>query len=286
MKVLIAGCGYLGTALGLRLLREQNEVWGLRRDQKALRTLDSQGIKPVSADLLRPESLRALPRVDFAVLCQAPARGLDPYRETYYQGTCNLLRALADRRPKKLILVSSTRVYGINDGAWVDENTDPSQNGYPDEEERSRAGCLLDAERAALTGGIPSVVFRLGGIYGPGRNRLKPIREGKIKPYASGEYSNRIHAEDAALGILLLMEKGSPGEITLGVDDEPSRNEEFYRWVCGRIRAKLPDPLPALDTVSGKRCSNRKIKSLGMKFQYPTFREGYAALIAAGETQL
>lgn len=281
MKILIVGCGYLGKALGKNLVESGAEVWGLRRDGLALKSLEMVGIRPLQADLLKSDSLVSLPQTEFVVLSQAPSRPMDNYEKTYYEGTENLIRALHTKKPKKLILISSSRVYGQNSGAWVDEATKPELEDYLSGKVDENAKCLWETERLVLSSLVPAVIFRLAGLYGPKRHRLKPLKEGKIKPLFSSAYTNRIHVEDAVNGIKLLMEKGKPGEIYLGVDDEPATEEVFYSWVY----EKLSQPKPPQDLaqsltspMSNKRCSNKKIKELGMKFKYPSFREGYRSL--------
>ncbi len=283
MKILIAGCGYLGKTLGKNLAESGVVVWGLRRDPLALKALEMVGIKPFSADLSKPESLARLPEADYAILCQAPSKSTDDYRKTYYEATRNLIEAFHLKKPKKIVMVSSTSVYGTRDGVWVDEETRPDDAGYLSKEAEARAKILLETEDLVLSGLIPSVVFRLGGLYGPKRNRLKAIKEGKIKLSFSDLYTNRIHVDDAVSGIRLLLEKGRPREIYLGVDDEPSTEDQFYSWICEALSMpKPPDGGKAgeNDRASNKRCSNKKIKQLGMKLKYPTFREGYSGLLA------
>jgi len=282
MKVLIAGCGYLGKALGKDLAASGAVVWGLRRDPLALKSLELVGIKPFKADLLRPESLTQLPEVECLVFCQAPSKN-DDTQGTYYEATRNLIEAFHLKRPKKIILISSTGVYGASDGSWVDEETRPEDADYLSQEAGARAKILLETEDLILSGLIPSTVFRLGGIYGPRRNRLNLIKAGKMKPSFSNIYSNRIHVDDAVSGIKLLMEKGKPGEIYLGVDDEPATENQFYSWIYEKLSLAKPSDSKKTnenDRASNKRCSNKKIKQLGMKFKYPTFREGYSGLLA------
>ena len=257
-------------------------VWGLRRDPLALKSLELVGIKPLKADLLRPESLARLPEAECLVFCQAPSKN-DEYRGTYFEATRNLIEAFHLKKPKKIILISSTGVYGAADGSWVDEETRPEDADYSSQEAAARAKVLLETEDLILSGLIPSTVFRLGGIYGPRRNRLDLIKTGKMKPSFSNFYSNRIHVDDAVSGIKLLMEKGKPGEIYLGVDDEPTTGSQFYSWIYEKLSLAKPsdtDKTSENDRASHKRCSNKKIKQLGMKFKYPTFREGYAGLLA------
>lgn len=281
MKILIAGYGYVGTALGQKLASSGTEVWGLRRNTRALNPAALEGVKLLEADLLSPDSLLDLPAVDAIVFCQAPSRETDDYMKTYAQATRNLLAAYEARLPQKIVFISSTSVYPTQDGSWVDEKTDPASGVYSSAQARLSAKALLLAERAVLSSGVPSVVFRLTGIYGPGRHRLRALKEGKMKPSFSEIYTNRIHRDDIVSGVALLLEKGAPGEIYIGVDDQPSTQKEFYSWVCEKIKipAKAEGAGEARTHVSNRRFSNAKIKALGLHLKYGTFREGYADLL-------
>ncbi len=283
MKILIAGCGYLGTLLGQDLARSGHEVWGLRRDGVALREIEKLGVRPVQANLLSFDSLKNLPAVDHVVLCQAPTKKNDDYRSTYFEATKNLLEALPKGLCRKIILISSTSVYSTRDGSWVDEMTDPIAGSHGDREASENAKALLDAESLILNSTHPSVVLRLSGVYGEGRNRVKSILDGRVKPVFSDVYMNRIHATDIVRAIRLLLEKGLPREIYLGSDDAPSTQKEFYSWVFDRLSMPIPvagENEPSRHGQSNKRCSNKKIKELGLKLRYPSFKEGYAPLIA------
>ena len=294
MKVLIAGCGYVGTLLGQELAKSGHEVWGLRRDFMALRELEKTGIRPIQANLLSSDTLKKLPAVDYVVMCQAPSKKNDDYNATYYEGTKNLLAALPPAGGgsasggkgacRKLLFISSTSVYSTQDGSWVDESTDPLTGKHGDREATENAKTLLSAEALVLSGAHPAMVLRLSGIYGEGRNRVKSILEGRIRPVLSDMYMNRIQVTDIVRAIRLLLEKGSPGEIYLGSDDSPCTQKEFYSWVFERLSMPVP---PAGDGEtshfhgqSNKRVSNKKIKELGLKLRYPSFKEGYASLIA------
>jgi nucleoside-diphosphate-sugar epimerase len=283
MKVLIAGCGYVGTALGSELVKAGHEVWGLRRDVTAARALEAAGIRPIVANLLRSDDLRSLPSVDTAILCQAPSRKNDDYQTTYFDSTRALLTALPEGSLRKLLLVSSTSVYAASDGGWVDETTDPMAGNHADIESRENAKIILAQELLVLGSGHPSIVFRLAGIYGPGRNRVRPILEGRIKPALSDVYMNRIHLHDLVRGIRLLLDKGKPGDLYLGADDAPCTQREFYSWLCEKLQLPAPAAPAGSETPvhgSNKRCANRKIKALGLKLRYPTYKEGYEPLIA------
>ncbi len=284
MKVLIAGCGYLGTLLGQELAKSGHEVWGLRRDPAALRAMQALGIRPIQSNLLSVDSLKKIPLADHVILCQAPSRKNDDYGATYYQATKNLLEIFPKNSCRKLILISSTSVYSTQNGAWVDESTDSAAGSYGDREAAENAKILLKTESLVLSSQHPALVFRLAGIYGEGRNRVKSILEGRVKPVFSDLWMNRMHATDIVRGIRLLLEKGIPGEIYLGSDDWPSTQKEFYGWVCEQLSIPIP---PAGESnerpwqgQSNKRCSNKKIKQLGLKLRYPSFKEGYTPIIA------
>lgn len=282
MRVLIAGCGYVGTALGAELVKAGHEVWGIRRDVSAARELEKTGIKPITANLLRSEDLKKLPSVDTVIFCQAPSRKNDEYRETYYEATKTLLSVLPPGTLRKVLLISSTSVYATADGSWVDESTDPLAGNHSDAESRENAKVMLSQEELVLKSGHPSMVFRLSGIYGPGRNRVRPIFEGRLKPVLGELFMNRIHVQDIVRGMRLLLEKGNPGEIYLGADDAPCTQREFYTWVFEKLSLSLPSTSAEPEKTahgSNKRCSNKKIKELGLKLRYPTYREGYLPLI-------
>ncbi len=285
MRVLIAGCGYIGTALGESFVREGVEVWGLRRNATALHGLADQGINPIEADLLDLSSLKNLPEVDVLVLCQAQSHQTDSYLKTYLEATQNILQACQNKPLKKIILISSTSVYSTSDGSWVDEMTDPRSSAYRSLEAENNARVLLEAETAVLSSEFPAIVFRLAGIYGPGRHRLAALRSGKMKPSFSGDFTNRIHRDDIVRGIQLLVEKGVSGQIYIGADDHPSTQNEFYAWLYEKLNLEPPKEgeiaQAPVHTVN-RRCSNQKIKKLGLVLKYPTFREGYQELLREG----
>ncbi len=283
MKVLIAGCGYVGTALGSELVKAGHEVWGLRRDLDAARAFEAQGIRPIVANLLRADSLKNLPSVDTVVLCQAPSKKNDEYKDVYFDATRTFLSALPEGKLRKLLLVSSTSVYATSDGSWVDEGTDPMAGSHGDAEARENAKTLLAQELLVVGSGHPGIVLRLSGIYGPGRNRLRSLIDGKMKPVLSGHFMNRIHLHDIVRAIRLLLDKGIPGQIYMGSDDSPCTQREFYSWIFEHLSLTLPknasEEEGEMTHGSNKRCSNRKLKALGFQPRYPSYKEGYQPLI-------
>ncbi|TVP53535.1 MAG: SDR family oxidoreductase [Gemmatimonadales bacterium] len=281
MKVLIAGCGYVGTELGLRLGAEGHEVWGLRRDPSGL----PEPIRPLAADLLDPHLADRLPEVDHVVYAAAAnVSSPEGYRTIYVRGVENLLAALAhsdQTRVERFLFVSSTAVYGDSGGDWVDERTPPAPENF-------RGSEVLDGEHTALESSIPAAVLRLGGIYGPGRTRLiEMVRRGRARCPGEGPiWSNRIHRDDAAEALRHLLTLPTLDPIYLGVDDHPTPLCKVYRGVAQMVGAPEPTVDPELGRDrSNKRCSNRLLRESGFTFAYPSFREGYRALLAteAGE---
>lgn len=274
MRVLIAGCGYVGTELGLQLAAAGAEVHGIRRRAHLL----PSPIRPISADLLDPELKGHLPQVD-AVVYPAAADESSPagYRRAYVEGLRNLMQALeAVGAPvQRFLFTSSTAVYGDADGGWVDEETPPAPENF-------RGSIVLEGEEMVAAGPFRGVVLRLGGIYGPGRTRLlEMVRAGRARcPEPGPLWSNRIHRDDAAGALAHLLALDDPRSTYLGVDDEPTSLCEVYRHLARLLDAPEPpsDPDMSRDR-SNKRCSNQRLRASGYTFHYPSFREGYRSMV-------
>ncbi|WP_304639287.1 SDR family oxidoreductase [Pseudomonas sp.] len=277
-QVVIAGCGDVGSALAERLRSRGWKVYGLRRAPQAL----PEGIEPIVADLTEPARPANWPqRVDYLVYCPAAGkRDAELYRRLYVQGLQHVLGWLAESRQKPFVLqVSSTGVYAQSQGEWVTENS-------PALADSDTARALLEAEDVALRSGLPASVVRLAGIYGPGRNRLiEQVGAGVHVSAEPPQYSNRIHRDDAA-GLLehLLLEADADELLApcyLGVDDEPAPLHEVASWLAERLGVELLAEGPGFGRQGSKRCSNELARESGWEPQYPTFREGYAAMLAA-----
>jgi nucleoside-diphosphate-sugar epimerase len=275
MRVLIAGCGDVGAALGLELTAAGHDVWGLRREPAGLPAT----IHPLRADLTRPATLAGLPRgIDLVVYTAAPAESTDPaYQAVYVEGLRGLLEALAadhETPPRRVVFTSSTAVYGQTDGSWVDETSATDPRDF-------RGRRLLEAERTLLAGPIPATVVRLGGIYGAGRTRLVDrLRRGEAACAAGPpRYGNRIHRDDCVGALRHVIALPRPDPLYLAVDHEPADECEVLRWLARELG--LPPPkIVAADGAgprSNKRARNDRLVASGYRFRYPTFREGYAA---------
>jgi nucleoside-diphosphate-sugar epimerase len=284
-RILIAGAGYVGSALAARLAADGHAVFGLRRRPAGL----PAGVTPLAADLCDPASLRALPEALDAVVYTAAAGGGGEaaYRAAYVDGVRNLLDALAARPhpPRRFLFSSSTAVYGQTGGEWVDETSPTGPADF-------RGRVLLEGEALLAAGPIPASVLRFGGIYGPGRTRLlDAVRAGTVALAPGGpHYTNRIHRDDCAGALRHLLGLAAPAALYLGVDDEPADRAEVLRWLAARLGAPDPrvDPAAARDPGArggNKRCSNARLHASGYRLAYPSFREGYSALIADREAE-
>lgn len=206
------------------------------------------------------------------VLSSVPpgGEGLDPVLEAYGN-------ALGG---KWLGYLSSTGVYGDTGGAWVDE-TAPTGMG------RRTARSECDAAWLALR----ARVFRLPGIYGPGRSALDRVREGQAHRIAiSRQVFSRVHVDDIAAGVLAALE-APPGAYNLA-DDLPCSQNAVIEEACRLLGLPAP-PLQTLEEASlspmaqAFYAENRRVASgkatrvLGWRPRYPTYREGLRALVSA-----
>jgi nucleoside-diphosphate-sugar epimerase len=278
-NLLIAGCGYVGSALARARVEHGDNVFGLRRNPVDV----PPGVVPIAADLAVPRSLADLPKgIDVVVYAASPGGRDDAfYRTTYVEGLRNLLAALAaqGQMPRRTIFVSSTAVYGQTKGEWVDETSETRPTHFSGQR-------LLEAEALLRESGVPGVVLRLGGIYGPRRTRLvEEVRQGRA-PIARGgpRYTNRIHRDDCVGALAHLIDLLEPADCYLGVDHEPEDEAVVLRWLAGVLGAAAPTVGGAdqrRERRSGsKRCRNTRLVESGYVFRYPSFRDGYGALLA------
>ena len=287
MRVLIAGCGYVGSALATELVDAGHSVHGLRRSVARL----PRGVLGVAADLTDPSTLTALPEVDALVYCAAAGgRTPESYEAAYVRGVENVLRALEHAPLTRAVLTSSTAVYAQDDGADVDEQS-------PTEPQSFSGQTLLRSE--ALFHellGERGVVLRLAGIYGPTRTRLvRTVAEGTAPEPPAARLSNRIHVEDCAGAIAHLLQVDAPAPCYVGVDDDPAPLRDVMAFIAARVGAPWPPaPDPRGDDAlerggasasvtrraagNHKRCSNRLLRASGYTFRFPSYRDGYPAI--------
>jgi nucleoside-diphosphate-sugar epimerase len=268
VRVLIAGCGDVGTRAGLLLAAEGHEVHGITR----------RGVLPApliahAHDLIDPTARFEAGAFDALVWCPTPSTRDEPgYRAVFIDAPLRLLDRLP-QAPRRLVFVSSTAVWGDAGGAWVDEDTPAHPDGY-------NGAVLLEAE-ALLAARVPGTVsLRLAGIYGPGRTRMiDRARAGAPVQSEPPAWTNRIHVDDAAAAVALLVQSDAQGIVT-GVDDEPVPEHVVLAWIAAKLGQPAP-PAVAGPAPANKRLSNRRLRALGWRPCYPDFRSGYAAMLAA-----
>ncbi len=277
MNILIAGCGYVGTALGTCLAADGHDVWGLRRRPEGL----PDNVRPLAADLSDAATLRGLPPgLDVVYYTAGAANGSEAaYRAAYVDGPSHLLEALQQQgqRPRRVVFTSSTGVYAQGRGEWVDEDS-------PAEPQHAGGRQLLAGELLFLESAFPATVLRLAGIYGPGRTRLIDSLQQRIATYQDSPpvYLNLIHRADCVGALRHLTTLARPASLYIGVDYQPVERGTLLRWLSGM----LDTPPPRLVTAaanrrSNKRCRNARLVASGYSFLHPTFQHGYSAIIDA-----
>jgi nucleoside-diphosphate-sugar epimerase len=286
VTVLIAGCGYVGIALAMRLSRDGTRAIGLRRNPASL----PETVEGVGADLLDRASLRTIPEgITHVVITASPGGGDDErYVAAYLKGPETLLGFLRERGDpiRRVILTTSTGVYAQTDGSWVNEESETAPTHHSGKR-------MLEGEALIASRGYSSVALRLAGIYGPGRTRMiDRVRSGEARTPRDTRWTNRIHRDDCAGALALLVAAESPPPCVIGVDGEPAELSEVQRFLARELG--VPEP-PAEEegsaraavgrrARSNKRCSNELLVSLGYELAYPTYREGYRAMLAETTT--
>ena len=278
--LLTLGHGYTAEALARRLIPAGWRVTGTTRDPARAAALEAAGVVP----LLLPAPLGpALAGATHILASAAPGPGGDPFLAAHGA-------EIAGARPVWAGYLSTTAVYGDHAGAWVDEETPPLPSTP-----RGRARLAAEAEWRAT--GLPVHIFRLAGIYGPGRGPFEKVRDGTarriLKP---GQVFSRIHVEDIAAVLAASMAAPAPGAIYNVCDDDPAPPEDVLAHAAALLGLPPPPAIPweeALPTLSpmaasfyaeSKRVRNDRIRrDLGVTLAYPTYREGLAALLASGE---
>lgn len=278
---LMAGCGDLGTAAGLRLLDRGWQVTGLRRSPAS-----SAAFRMIPMDLTRPEvqqqlSAEQLTPDAVVVALTADGRSAADYERTYRRGLQGLRRLLGDHQPR-LIFVSSTSVIGPYDGQSVTERT-PAAPATP------TAEMLLAAEQDAREIFEDLIVLRPAGIYGPGRRRtIERIRRGD--PLDHSQMTNRIHRDDLADLVADLVAAAQPPQLLHAADGSPTPQGEVAGFIAERLSVPVP-PDSGDGRPRGKRIETAELDrfrnglSESRPLRWPSFREGYASLLDEQHSQ-
>jgi nucleoside-diphosphate-sugar epimerase len=287
MKVLIFGLGYSAGYIAQRLAAGGAAIAASVRSQHKADLLSRSGYAMhVQGDDRNADIARALAESDALLVSVPPGATRDPVIQHYHD---DLMRA---PHLRWIGYLSTVGVYGDHKGAWVDETTVPQPS-----DGRSRHRLQAEGDWLALGAarGAPTHIFRLAGIYGPGRNQLAQLAQGTarriVKP---GQVFNRIHVEDIAQVVAASLARPRAGAIYNVTDDEPAPPQDVVTFAAALCGVAPPPEIPYdradLTPMSrsfyseSKRVRNRLLHAeLGVTLCYPSYREGLTALRAAGE---
>lgn len=275
MSMLLSlGHGYSAAALARLLLAEGWTVAGTTRSAAKAEALRAEGIAPI----LWPGDLgAALAKATHILASAAPDAEGDPFLRAIPQ--------IAAARAEWVGYLSTTAVYGDHAGGWVDEDTPPNPAS-----ERGRWRVIAEQQWRAT--GLPVHIFRLAGIYGPGRGPFEKVRNGTarriVKP---GQVFGRIHVQDIAATLRASIARPDPGTVYNLTDDDPAPPEDVIAEAARLLGLPIPPAIP-FDRADltpmarsfygeSKRVRNDRIKrDLGVALRHPDYRSGLAALLA------
>ncbi len=281
--LLSLGHGYSASALGRRLVADGWTVIGTTRSADKAARLAASGVEPLiwPGTPLAP----ALTRTTHLLTSIAPDAAGDP---VVASEAASLARAAPHLQWAGYL--STTGVYGDHQGGWVDEDTPLTPTT-----ERGRARVLAESQWRALAdrSGLPLHIFRLAGIYGPGRGPFEKVRDGTarriIKP---GQVFSRIHVDDIAQVLAASIARPEPGAVYNLCDDDPAPPEDVIAEAARLLALPIPPAVPFDQAELGpmarsfyaesKRVRNDRIKTdLGVRLIHPDYRSGLRALLAA-----
>lgn len=288
-SVFIFGCGYVGTALARHLLAAGVRVGALTRNAEKAARLRDLGLSQVIEGDLDSEDWHVAIESCYRSLvnCVSSAGGgLAGYRKSYLEGQRSILKWAQAQSIESYVYTSSTSVYPQDGGVTVDESSDTA--GAPP------TGQVVRESEALLEGATYLnrwYALRLAGIYGPGRHYLlDQLRDGAGEIPGSGDYAlNMIHLDDIVAAICgALCAKAESGIYNIA-DDAPATKAEVLTFLAEKLGLPRPTFNPAIVSERLKRrggrmpnrcVSNAKAKAaLGWAPRYPSYREGYAALV-------
>lgn len=280
-RILIVGCGDLGTTIALQLHQSQYEVIGLRIGPQSL----PNGMQTIQADVTKPSTLNVLTTLnpDVIIYCVAARTQTDEsYNAHYVQGLKNILATqVKNTQLQHVFFVSSTRVYGQTHKQNTQELLDENVMAVPADFGGER---LLEAEGLFINFPCNSTSLRLSGIYGPGRLSLVNLAKDPSRWPVSNSWSNRIHRDDAARFIVFLTHKSliqQPiANCYIVTDDIPTLQYDVLTWLATQQRVDVSHiQTPAAQ--GGKCLSNHLLRETGFQLAYPNYKVGYAKILQA-----
>lgn len=281
--LLCFGFGYSARALA-RQLGPDWRITGTSRDEREASTQAADHVRLLRFDRDHRLDLSALTGVTHILLSVPPDQAGDPV----FDGHCNDIAALPDLA--WLGYLSTTGVYGDRDGGWVDERAKLQPTGERGRRRVAAESAWLDLWQER---GVPVHVFRLAGIYGPGRSPFDALRAGTARRIDKpGQVFSRIHVDDLASVLLASIARPRSGAVYNVCDDEPASPAEVIDHAAALLGMPAPllvpfeaaelSPMARSFYADNKRVSNALIKAeLGVCLRFPSYRDGLTAILAA-----
>lgn len=274
-KVLIIGCGDLGTEIVKLLVSSGHELVGVRVSNKLL----PNNLPCIQANVTQPETLKPLKDLcpNILIYCVAATAQTDEsYRAHYVDGLRHVLATqTTNTQLKHVFFVSSTRVYGQVTNDVLNESMPALPNDYGGKR-------LLEAESLLKTLSCGATVIRLSGIYGPDRLYMVNLAKDSTRWPHVNRWTNRIHRDDAARFIAFLCEKVASGgtiqHCYIGTDDLPALQYDVLNWLAQKLNTDIPI-LPIDGQIEGKRLSNQRMRDEGFQLKYPNYQLGYSEIL-------
>lgn len=284
MRLLVFGYGYSGRALARRLGAEGWTVAATHRDAEGAAAIVADGFDPVALND-RPALTAALSETRALLVTAPPGADGCP-------GLNALVPAMAQARafPDWTGYLSTTGVYGDRRGGWVSER---SRLAAQSVEGARRVGAERDWLDVGRGMGLTVAIFRLPGIYGPGRSAFDRLRVAAAQRIAApGQVFSRIHVDDLAAGLAASLRRPRAGGIYNLCDDQPAPNSDVIAFAAGLLGLPAPPETPLSEAnlspaalrfyAESKRVSNALAKAeLVWRPAFPTYREGLRAILAA-----
>jgi nucleoside-diphosphate-sugar epimerase len=281
-RLFIFGLGYCGLEIAKLAQAAGWSVAGTSRTPQRVEELRRQGFEAHLFDGSTALAAEAIGKASHILCTIAPGTAGDPALRT----SARLLR-----NARWLGYLSTTGVYGDHGGAWVDETT-PPRPAQPRSIQRLATEYAWQA--MGIEAGAAVDVFRLPGIYGPGRSAIEQVKAGTARRIDKpGQVFARIHVADVAGTVLLAISRTVAGAIYNVADDLPAPTSEVVAFACELLGKPVPPALPweqVAPTMSdmarsfyaeNRRVRNDRIKNeLGVVLRYPTYREGLRAIHA------
>lgn len=293
MDTAVIGCGYVGMRVAAKLAKQGHQVYGVRRFISDSAPFDSAGIIPLSIDITQPKQLYRIPDSVLWVVnsVSSSQSGVDAYRKVYLEATQSLIHYFHNTRIQRYLHVSSTSVYGQTDGSQVDETSERRPISLTSQILIEAEDLLLHTQQKNL---FPAIIARVSGIYGPGRGYLfhQYLRNEATMAGDGSRFLNMIHVDDLASALIRTLEIGRPGQAYNLTDSRPVTQHEFLSWLATELEKPLPPSASPKEhkqrkrPITSKRVSNQRLlNELGFRFQFPTYREGYAENIRVAKTE-